>query len=61
MSEQLFWVRGSSMRKFHAVTYGDGHSKCGFWFMGGRALVDDIDVLRPEDREKAKCKACIEA
>ena len=55
MTEQIYWVCGFGMKKFHAFTVDDGHSLCRKWFMGGRAYADEWDKKYGKE---SKCQVC---
>ena len=56
--KEVFWEKSPLMKKFHAFTSDSGVSLCGYWFMGFKAVADDLDILPITEQESAKCKKC---
>jgi hypothetical protein len=55
---EIYWEKSVSMRKFHAFTLDSAVSLCGRWFMGFKAVANDLDILPSSEQELAKCKVC---
>ena len=54
-NSEIYWMKGTKMKQFHAFTLDSGISLCGKWFMGGRAVADDWCEA---DGKKSKCELC---